>query len=289
MVEGFEQDMGLPETEAIWGNFLHPEDLKRLMNTSQNNDPNKKFKAGHGAPFQNHNQAQKMSQWMQTMTKMILRHEDSLNLMQSDCQFLLHTGFHADGVIPILLKNSTTWNAQDPQSRTEPLRQLLARTMMETMLDRLKRLHQADEKSDLLQQCLKSHLILEDKTMPYLMWDPKNKTLIPSRTKALPIQEVMQDLTQMVAILAQHQVVLRFHSLRKIDQLLTKHTQNAVPWLWTISLRGEGAKLIELVQKYAFHSSWQLICTRIKMQTQARSQMAKDLAKHLPRNSASGS
>ena len=173
------------------------------------------------------------------------------------------------------MQTSKTWHATE---KKEPLRHLLAKTMLQALELRLDKLLAAAPTEDLFQDCVTYHLINPDqpRTMPYLRWNHQAQKLQPTDAPGLSAQQVKQSLSNMIRLMSDHRVTLRFHALRK--PLEGPEISQPIPWLWTVSLRHNTELYFEL-DKLAHHSIWQLIQVRLRGQSLTRSPLAQQLLK----------
>ena len=74
------------------------------------------------------------------------------------------------------------------------------------------------------------------------------------------------------------QVTLRFHALTKPKA--GQEASQAIPWLWTVSLR-VSPELWHELNRLSYHSIWQLIQIRLRPHPLERQPLAKQLQKAL--------
>ena len=152
--------------------------------------------------------------------------------------------------------------------------------MMTELERRLQTLMKATPTEALFQDCKSYHLVKDDqdRTMPFLRWSHQKRCLEPTDQPSLPIAEVLKSLQSILRLLDDHQVTLRFHSLKKLND--GPAPQQSIPWIWTVAYR-TSPELWHQVARLAFHSSWQLIQVRLRQQGMDRSQLAKQIQKTL--------
>ena len=215
------------------------------------------------------------TEFLQSLTRLVLRHEDSINTLLQETEYMVFMNPGQGSILPQLMEVSKLWHAQE---KTEPLRHLLAKTMLLTLEARLDKLLAATPTEELYQDCVAYHLIGTDqsKTMPYLRWNPQLQKLQPTSAPGLPAQQVKQSLTNMLRLMSDHRVTLRFHALRRPQE--GQQITQPIPWLWTVGLR-HSAELYYELDKLVHHSIWQLIQVRIRGQSLTRSPLAKQLQK----------
>ena len=180
-------------------------------------------------------------------------------------------------ILPLLLQQSQIWHKSD--RNTCSLRHVLAQTMMQTLDARLTTLQAAKPGEALFQECMTAHLVLNDaeKSMPFLRWSSQQKCLLPAEKAGIPMLEVARSVSNILRLMKDSSVTLRFHSLKKAKD---GTVPQPVPWLWTVSLRNSPELWHELV-RLSHHAIWQLIQVRLKPQTLARQPLAAQLQKAL--------
>ena len=99
---------------------------------------------------------------------------------------------------------SRTWHNGD---KTVSLR--LALTLVKTLAERLNKLVNAEPTAELFTECVKLHLISNDKerTMPFLRWNAQQRCLQPNNTPGLPVQAVEKSLTNIIRLMEDAEVL----------------------------------------------------------------------------------
>jgi hypothetical protein len=215
---------------------------------------------------------------LKQLIRLTLRHEDHLNCLMQESQFLIHMNPGKGSIVPTLLQESQQWHAAKEKDMS--LRHHLACTMIQMLEFRLQKLISATPTEELYTDCVKYHLIGQDqdRTMPFLRWCPQKQSLQPTSAQGLPIKEVQRSLGNIQRIMADPQVTLRFHALTKPKE--GQESAQAIPWLWTISLR-VSPELWHELNRLSYHSIWQLIQIRLRPQPLDRQPLAKQLQKAL--------
>ena len=210
---------------------------------------------------------------LQTMTQLLLRHEDALNGLLQESQFVVHLTPGVGSIIPQMLKQTKDWHAQSEKTTT--LRHCLAKSMISTLQLRLSKLAEASPTSDLYQDCMKYHLLKseQDRTMPFLRWNAQQKKLQPTDQPGLPLEAVQKSLANIMRLMDDQRVTLRFHALARQKGEDSSHP---VPFLWCVSMRNS-PELWSEISTLCYHSIWQLIQARVKAQTLDRQPLAKQL------------
>ena len=272
---------GLQAAQGVWGNLLTPSQLNQLgIPTPQNDREAKRPKKaetktkGRQPSSTSQETVTVPKQVLTTLTKLVLRHEDSLNVLMQESEFLIHMSPGQGSILPALLQKSKDWHGGD---KLVSLRHTLAVTMMKTLADRLAKLIQAEPTAELYQECVRLHLINEDKdkTMPYLRWNEQKRCLQPNNTPGLPVQAVERSLTNILRMLEDPMVTLRFHALMRPQEGM--EITKSIPWLWTVSMRYPD--LWHELTKLSYHSIWQLTQMQLRPQNLNRQPLAKLLQK----------
>ena len=267
----------LDKASSIWSNLLTPGQLKSLgIKEDEEAKPNKRQRRKDRSDSTTASTDTNNKAMMQVMAKILMRHEDTINVLLQEHEFVLFLQPGEGSLLPVLLECHKTWQQGD---RSQTLRHTMALCMIETLLDRLDKLQKAQPSADVVQDYIKYNLIDENQQMPYLRWDTNPQQLVPTKENPLPIGEVRRIINTIHQILkSEKDITLRFHSLSKAK---TEDPQGkAVPFLWTVGSRTQG-ELWNLLRTVSFHSIWQLVRLTLRPQTQQRSSLTKQLAKML--------
>ena len=135
------------------------------------------------SPSSGRGQNDSLKPLVQSLTKLVLRCEDSLNALLSERQFMVFMKTGPGSIVEELIQQSVKWHQRTQKDM--PLRHLLATTMLTTLKDRLQKLISTDKTEQLRTDCLKYHIVTEQQTMPFLTWDPnKRRHWCPARLLA---------------------------------------------------------------------------------------------------------
>ena len=110
---------GFASAQGVWGHLLSADQLQMLMTPPKIQDKgNKRHKPGGGKDKQKETPSHKdvvtvPRQVISTLTRLVLRHEDSLNAVLTEAQFLLHITPGPGSVLPDLLQKSQQWHGGD--------------------------------------------------------------------------------------------------------------------------------------------------------------------------------
>lgn len=266
-------DAELDKASTIWKGLLTPGQMQELGIAQENQDKsNKRPRRKDSRASTTSGGAQ--SPMLTLMAKLLLKHEDTLNVLLQEHEFVLYMNPGEGSMVPVLLKTHQDWLAGP---KTTSLRHVMALQVVDTLVERTEQLQQAPASADLFKECLRLHLIDANKEMPFLRWCPKTQQLLPNKEKGLPIGEVLHTLKGMQRILKDDTgITLRFHALAKLQS--DTSGSRAIPFLWTVGARTNG-ELWNLMHGLSFHSIWQLVRTTLRPQDQRRSGLAKQLQK----------
>ena len=256
----------------IWSHVLPKDQLKRILDTDRQ-ETEKRHK-GRGHLKKQGQEGPESTQLLKAMMTLLLRHEDSIKCLNLDMEYMVHLNPGPGSILGELMTASKDWT--NLKEKTAPLRHHLVVTMIDLLLQRFTTLTEAQPESELHQRALQYMLLDTSNQCPFLSWSPEKKQLIKSKTPALPMAEVLKTIQEIKECLQDCRVTLKFHSLRK----MSNETDKAVPFLWTVSHR-VAPNLWHLLQRLAFHSSWQLIQVHLRPANLQRSPLAKTLQQQL--------
>lgn len=123
-----DEELGSGQLASIWQHAIPAEELKRVIHGFQ---PVSKRQRGRDAQ-------EASSQLLQILGRLVLKHEDAINTQLSESQFVLHMQIGAGSIVPQLLELSQKWHQE--QAKKQPLRHVLARAMIQELLNRLTQL-----------------------------------------------------------------------------------------------------------------------------------------------------
>ena len=177
----------LDKASSIWANLLTQKQLQSLgIKDEEEAKPNKRpRRKEHTASTSASSDSTKAM--VQVMAKILLRHEDSLHVLLQEYEFVLWIQPGEGSLLPILMACNLAWQKG---SKSTSLRHSMALCMIETLKERLDKLQKAPASEDMVQDCIKYHLIDANQMMPFLRWDAGAQQLLPTKDKPLPIGEV---------------------------------------------------------------------------------------------------
>ena len=220
-----------------------------------------------------------MNKLLYLISRILVQHEDSINAAKMDrgfTVFMAQTG--PAGLLTNLYQASVAWNKvreTEPKKITQPLRI----TLLTLMIAELKvRLQNLDSKPEAKKLAMNEGWLDQQERFQYQKWDGDSKKLLPNPAMpGLPIQDVMQTLTEMEPLILED-LVLRFHAPRKIKP--SPETENKAVFKLEVSLRHPDAHtLYQNMAKLADNAIWQLIGCQIRKDGMRRSNPIQELMK----------
>ena len=156
-----------------------------------------------------------------------------------------------------------------------PLRVVLLQHILTTMLERAQKINACSKKDQLWVASLKSNLILEDCSWPYLVWNSQSKTLeIQPKKKAISMEDMLTELQEIITMCSKEKAIVRFHSLK------SQQGQDQVfPWRLDVDLKSP--ILHQSFTTLPGNSVWQLVVIRMRARSQSQSKLADLLAQQL--------
>ena len=130
---------------------------------------------------------------LQVMARMLI-HLDRDQQMQKreDTYIFFFNSAEETGSLHLLRKTAEQWHNQSTQGSSSlrtPLRQLLLQKLFQDLMDRIQKLLDAPEGSELMQKAMDAMILLPDRTFPYLEWNPVKKALQVSKKTPLSLEQ----------------------------------------------------------------------------------------------------
>lgn len=266
------------EMLAMWKQVLSEDELLQVCKRHKTDHP----PPSRRNPRRNNNQrdqeADQDTNLVRMLSRLVIRHEDTLNVLLQQQQFILHLKGGTGSLIPQMMKSSMEWH--QAQEKTQALRQRLAHLLFTTLLQRAQLLLQAKPEDEIFQNGMKNLLLTEQHTFPYLTWCQKSRRLILSKDKALEKEELYNLLQQLSDLSANNDHILRFHTMKKVPAEQTPAENSSFPWMLTTS-----HTMFPVLQRLCYHSIWLLVAVDVKKQSLVRSPLAKQIDQQLQRRS----
>ena len=158
----------LDKASTIWANLLTESQLQSLgIKDEEKDQPNKRPRRKDRSVSTSATSADAQA-LMKVMAKLILRHEDTIHVLLQEYEFVLWIQPGEGSLLPVLMACHQEWQKS---AKSQSLRHTMALKTIETLRDRLDRLQKAQPSADVVQDCIKYHLIDANQMMPYLRWD----------------------------------------------------------------------------------------------------------------------
>ncbi|CAE7803936.1 unnamed protein product [Symbiodinium sp. CCMP2592] len=158
----------------------------------------------------------RMHSLLQSVCRLLLRHEDSLNLQSLDTRYIIFCTNQPDGMPNRLWKVAKAWKElRDKGQATMALRQALAHALFSEVKNRITKAMQDDGQRE---QAAQRGWITEDcKGWNYLQWDNKEqKHVINQENEPILHAEAVRLLDRLLFLFAQPGVLHRFHAKRSL-------------------------------------------------------------------------
>ena len=205
------------------------------------------------------------------MAQLLLRHEQDLQCLHRVDTFILFCNREPTGLLNVMIHQTGQWKQQleKPQLIRPPLRQHLFQAMLNDLLTKVTKISQCPKEDKLIQAMLKTGMLMEDYSWPFLKWDPAKRAMIRTSQQPISMKRMMEDLTELIEQGTNAQLVQRFHSLSP------KSEAQVVPWRLQLNLRMDTAwnMLLHLTQ----NSVWSIQGANLKAHSQQESRQAQDL------------
>ena len=217
---------------------------------------------------------------MEIVAKILLRHEESINVIRQNTGFMLWFMTPKDprSILPLLLKASVAWK----QSRDNGTDSALNRTSFRVVLMQclVKALQDQLCKEDQLKHAQDQNWLTANREWTFQIWDVKAKMLKVDGTRSpIPHNEMLTKLQTLMQTVTAPEVVHRFRSTRPLRENMEG---NVLPFLLDLGLTSPPAMDAQKTLRELTESSvFQVIGVQIRKQTLQRSQLATMLHQYL--------
>eukprot|EP00434_Breviolum_minutum_P036484 symbB.v1.2.032327.t1/scaffold3864.1/size52931/1 len=257
----------------IWAHVLPKEQLKRILET----DPQETEKRHKGRKYQNKASQEEtgQAQLIKAMAALLLRHEDSIKCLNLDMEYMVHLNQGPGSILGSLMAASKEWtNAKAEEKDSSIAAPLGGDNDRYTATE----IHSSDRSP------ARERTSSTSPAIPALgQHQSLSLSLLESREKAA---DQIEDTTNAAGRGFQddprdQNMLGRLPSNLEVPQLEEDvHRNGQSSPLWTVSHR-VAPNLWHLLQRLAFHSSWQLIQVHLRPANLQRSPLAKTIHQHL--------
>ena len=210
---------------------------------------------------------------LQTLSKLVLRHEDSLQCLAMETDFYVFLSAGPGSILKLLMTKTMEWHQAPQEERALPLRILILKTMPEELHNRTLKLQSTDSSDPLIQTLVKC--------FPDEMGSQQERG-------AVSLSLALHTLQRMLTLLQNEALIKRFHALRpnqQIQKLIGTDSENpsaVILWRVTLALTHTYSnELRGLWHQLANTGLWQLILARMRPATMQRSPLAQHLGRML--------
>ena len=189
---------------------------------------------------------QDLSYQVNTMSRLLMRHEMEPTALRADTGFVMHLGAGTRGIIRQVFQASKEYHDQKSQQPRMQLtlKQTMLMTVFRTLRDRLSQLD-TDAKKDLLPGLRKLGWYHQtDDQWLYLRWSAEKESLVPEEPPRMsPHAALKAHLSSILESLEESNILYQFNTIKR----LTEQTDQTLPFFIKVSL--QGAKAQDLFQR----------------------------------------
>ena len=158
--------MDHPDSEmlAIWQNVLPKEELIKACKRPRSEEGMAPKRSRGRVSNKDPEVDPNTKELLHLLARLAIRHEDSIQVMLQQQQFILHLKSGQGSILPALMLKSQEWHLE--KDKSFPLRCCLAQLMMETLQERASKLIQASPSDEIFKASLKQNMVLEAELEP---------------------------------------------------------------------------------------------------------------------------
>ena len=223
-----------------------------------------------------------LEQQVALLSKMSLRHADSLNMLRAEVSFVVHAKIGCESsIVGALHRVQSGWRElkkNHPEKLDKPMRCTLILCLFREILSRVEKLP-TDEKA--LAEFKAHGWISEDLNFwPVLAWDGEQKKLLPVKSSpGLPTAVLVGRLKAVIRHCAGDYALSRFHPVRPISDTMTGES---VLFLLQVGLSSDSATQLGLhLRALCMNSALQLCGCSLKPDRAPRSNLAMQVSKNV--------
>ena len=223
-----------------------------------------------------------LEQQVALLSKMSLRHEDSLNLLRAEVSFVAHAKIGCESsIVGALHRVQAGWRElkkYQPEKLDKPMRCTLILCLFREILSRVEKLP-TDETA--LAEFKAHGWISEDLNFwPVLAWDAEQKKLLPVKSSpGLPTAVLVDHLKAVIRHCTGDYALSRFHPVRPISDTMTGES---VVFLLQVGLSSDSATQLGLhLRALCMNSALQLCGCSLKPDRAPRSNLATQVSRNI--------
>ena len=193
-------------------------------------NPNRNQPARRANPRNLETELRQMHSLLQSVCRLLLRHEDTLNLQALDTRHILFCNNNPDGTPARLWKVAKAWkDLREKGQATMALRQALAHALFSEVKNRIALAVQDESQKT---QAIERGWLTPELAWNYLQWDNKEqKHFINEENDPIPHPEAIRLLDRLLFLISQPGVLHRFHARRN---LMETGDAPVITWLWML-------------------------------------------------------
>lgn len=263
----------LSQLQDLWQHAIPAPQLKRMMEDLQT--PNKRSK-GKGKGKTQQKESPHLETLVLMMGKLLMRHEDAINALMTEHQFVLYLTLGQGSVVPHLLRESKAW--RDQTTKEGPLRQKLAISFIKETQNRLNEVEQKIDQKGVLDTLIQTGILDQHRNLPYLTWDKAAKRLVPNKQPAIPLAQIKDLLDHLLIMLADVDTTVRFHSMKPMEKAVQSTDQQSLAFVWMVSNQTH-REVWHKLRSTCWNSIWLLANAQLKPHTLGRCNLAQQIQK----------
>ena len=211
------------------------------------------------------------------MAKLLLRVDRDLQVIHRETTFIFYFSCKdPKGVLPLMLQEAETWHQASTENAStwkRPLRQVLLQTLLTALTTRVHKLLEAPEDSPLMEAAKSSRILLENKTIPFMEWNPQEQKLQVSQKTPVSLAKMSEHCLELQDGFKDPTLIQKFHSLpAKPDSAVTP---------WRLQMSSREARTYELMLHLAYSQVWTLLATSLKQHNLYQSSLAATIEQNL--------
>ena len=219
------------------------------------------------------------------LERLVIRHEDALNLMRQEVSFIIHFRVGVDSsLVPSIYRAQLGWRElrkSSPDKLDAPLRNVLMNCVVKEFQKRLQQLEEptSQETRDGLAKAGYLDASVTPWRWRYLQWDPTKRVQVVNNMRGhITHLTVKESLATLAEGLKQTDSLTRFHPLRKLTESMAG---DSIGFALQFPFQGELARnMYCAVLELCNCAATQLIAAQIRVDRGQRSSLANAIAKH---------